>query len=344
MVNKMDFKIVTEFPEPPLFAAWLEFLSDANFATHYTTPGFFTDPFIRGGARFAVLAMDGEKIAAVLTAVGAGSKIESGFSVRPQVAFRKNADHAKAMKALHGGLLEHGGGDLQLAKFFSWEAVESAASLGFSAGRSAGESSVVMLDLAKGTDALFKDFSEARQREIKKAMKQNVLVVKDVETDDELQQLYKIHVEWSRLKNIEPDSLADFTFAINDREYRKTLIAVHNGKVVAGTFFRFCAGGVVEYAGNNSLAENQKLKPNPLVGWRAIEWACANNFMYFSMGASHEFLRRFGGEIVSTYSYTLDRTFLRRHENKERLKQLALNTYLTLPSSARDRIKRTFGK
>jgi hypothetical protein len=342
----MNYQILNAYPDVKTLAAWQDFLADAAYPTHYITPGFFTDPFIRGGERFAVLAFEGEKIAAVLTGVDTGKTIVSGLAVRPQTVFRKETDRAAAAKALLEGMLEKGGDSLEVINFHTWEPVEKSKSLGFSSEVCSGGDAVVMLDLAKGADVLFKDFSQTRQSELKKAMKKSELIVKDLETDGEIDELYAIHVEWNKRKGNLPDSREDFSRLAADKDNRKTLIAVYQGKVIAGTFFRFCSapgGGVIEYAGNNSLEEFQKLRPNPLIGWRAIEWACANNLTHFSMGASHEFLRRFGGDIRSNYRYTFDRTFLKRHEKKEKLKKLLVGTYLFLPVSARRKIKQAFG-
>ncbi len=201
-----------------------------------------------------------------------------------------------------------------------------------------------MLDLTKGGENLFKDFSQTRRSEIRQAMKKGEVTVKDLETEDELDQLYEIHVAWNKRKGNRADLREDFVKVSQDKDNRKTLVAIYEGKVIAGTFFRFCSGGLVEYAGNNSLEEYHKLRANPLSCWRAIEWAAENNFTHFSMGASHDYLRRFGGDIRSNYRYTFDRTFLKRHEKKEKLKKFLIGTYLFLPVSARRKIKQAFGR
>jgi lipid II:glycine glycyltransferase (peptidoglycan interpeptide bridge formation enzyme) len=195
-----------------------------------------------------------------------------------------------------------------------------------------------MLDLKNGADELFKGFAERRRSQIRKVVKQGLVVVKDLETDGELGQLYRIHCEWTAKKGIEPDKEDDFRSLIGAK-YRKTLIALHEGKVIAGTYFRYFPKGVVEYAANNSLQESQRLHPNELLAWRGIEWACERGFRWFSMGASHPFLARFGGEIRNTWRYRKDNTFLRVHSNRERLNRLALQTYRAIPEGLKQRIR-----
>lgn len=330
--------VITALPDADVSARWDDFLTNAPFATHYVTPDFFVDPFAGRGERFAILAIVGEQINAVLTGVKVNNKLVSGMAVRPQTAFRKGVDRHSAANALLRGLASHVGEADELITFHSWEAIDDLASFGYSHETAKGADRVVMLDLAKGADALFKDFSERRRTDLRKTMKQGKLEVKLLKTEDELAELYEIHKDWNARKGNVPDALESFGAMLTSR-HRATFIAIHEGKIVAGTYLRFVNGGVVEYAANNSLAEFQKLRPNELLGWRAIEWACENGFKKFSLGASHPFLARYGGELFSSHRYQLDRTFLKRHEMRERATRLAVRTYLSLPESVRKRIK-----
>jgi len=339
----MDFKVLSKYPENAELVVWEEFLAHASYTTHYTTPNFFTDPYIRGD-RFSVLAMDGEKVMAVLTGVDNGKRIVSGMPVRPQAIFRKDSDRLQALEALKNGLLEKGGESLELVDLHTWEQVDGIESLGFRARECVDADSIIMLDLSLGADAIFKGFSQTRRNEIRKELKKGLIEIRELETDEQIRELYEIHKDWNTRKGNPADPFEDYERAMKQRDNRAVFIAVHEGKIVAGSYFRFCPGGVVEYAANNSLPEFQHLRPNDLIGWHAIQWACAGNFTHFSTGGSHLFLRRFGGEVFSAWHYRLDRTFLRRHEVKESLKQLAVRTYLALPDGARNRIKQALGK
>lgn len=341
--TSMDFKVLTEYPDNAVREQWEEFLRHASYPTHYTTPNFFNDPYIRGD-KFAVLAMEGENIAAVLTGVENDRRIVSGLAVRPQVIFRTGLDRLAAIKVLTDGISEKGGKTLELIDLHSWESIEGVEALGFRSRHCTGEDSIIMLDLSKGTDEIFKGFSQTRRNEIRKELKKELVTIKELETDEEIAELYEIHKDWNSRKGNEPDRFEIFKSAMKQRENRKVFIALYEGGIVAGSYYRFCPGGVVEYAANNSLTEFQHLKPNDLIGWHAIQWACVGGFTHFSMGGSHLFLRRFGGEVFSAWHYRLDRTFLKRHEVKDSLKQFAVRTYLSLPDSARNRIKQTLGK
>lgn len=341
----MNWKVLTEYPDAETERRWNEFLGRAAYPTHYTTPNFLVDPFVRGGERFAVLACgDDGAVNGVLTGVFDGKRIVSGLPVRPQTAFLPGRDEAATAAALFEGMLEMGGDRLGFVEFHSWEPVEEFTGLGFQTEICEGDDSIVMLDLSKGADELFKDFSQTRRNELRKVMRRGEVGVKTLETEDELRELYEIHCDWNRRKGNEPDSREDFEFAASQTGYRKILVAVHDGRVIAGSYYRFCPGGVVEYAANNSLPEYLKLRPNDLLGWRSIEWACGEGFTHYSMGGSHLFLRRFGGELFQTRRYKMDMSLLHVHDMKEGLINLGLKTYRSLPSSVRSKIKDIAGK
>lgn len=340
----MNYKIFTEHPNKEWSQKWNEFLKRASFPTHYTTPNFFVDPFVRGGERFAVVSLEGEKITGVVTGVFDGKKIVSGLFVRPQFAIDKSFDVLKTAENLLEGLKEKGGAELEVAEFFSWEPVREFEEIGFSEREYGGEQGTIILDLSKGADALFKDFSQTRRNELRKAIKQNKVRISEVENLDELRELYAIHCDWNERKGNTPDKFEDFELAWKQKNYRKIFIAKHEEKIIAGSFYRFCPGGVIEYAANNSLTEFQKLRPNDLLGWHSIKWACENDFSLYSMGGSHLFLRRFGGDTASVFRYKMDFTTLKIHNIRETVGDFGIKTYKSLPVPVREKIKTVLGR
>ena len=193
-------------------------------------------------------------------------------------------------------------------------------------------------------DALFAGFSQTRRNEIRKALKKDLVEVKELETSEELDQMYAIHVEWCNRKGNPADTFEQMETAVSQRENRRTFIAKTDGKVIAGSFYRFCPGGMVEYAGNSSIPEYQRLRPNDLIGWYAIQWACGEDFTHFSMGGSHLFLRRFGGELIQTYRYRRDHSRLRLHDLREQTWELGLGVYKRLPPDVRANVKKVLVK
>lgn len=342
----MNWKVLTQYPDPDLREKWDAFLADAINPTHYTTPNFFVDPYVRGGEKFSVLTFDNSRrVTAVLTGIDSGKRIQCGLPTRPQLTLRRNiADKEEVAKALLGGLREQGGPDLGVISLFSWEELSDLESLGFRMQRSDAENSTVLLDLSKSSEEIFNGFSQTRRNELRKAIKQNLVEIKELETETELRELYDIHSDWNHRKGKVPDTFENMNLAVEQKDHRKVFIAKYSGRVIAGSFYRFCKGGLVEYAANNSLVEFQKFRPNDLIGWHAIQWACEQKFPTLSMGGSHLFLRRFGGEIFSSYNYRLDQTFWKRYDRQAQLEKIAKKVYLSLPNSVRQKLKQVRGR
>lgn len=337
----MRYTIVTSIPDDELAARWNAFLPGARFATHYVTPAYFTDPYVNG-ERFAILAhFRNDDIAAVLTGTRSDKRIMSGMFSRPQLAFPRKVNKKKAIAALASGLKELGS-DSVLTEVYTWEPVELHL-YGMRARQSSEETSIVMLDLSTGVDAIFAGFSQTRRNEIRRAEKKKLIEVKELETDAELIELYQIYCGWNERKGNTPDSIEKMKIAAGQPENRRVLIAKADGRVIAGSFYRFCPGGVVEYAANFSLPEYQSLRPNDLIGWRAIQWACSAGFSHFSMGGAHMFLRRFGGEVVTTYRYRHDPSLFRLHDLREGF-ELGIGALQLLPDNLRSGVRRILAK
>jgi len=95
---------------------------------------------------------------------------------------------------------------------------------------------------------------------------------------------------------------------------------------------RFFPGGVMEYAANSSLESALHLRPNDLLHWRAIEWACGEGLTKYSLGGAHLFLRKFGGEVVPTTRHRLDRSAFRRYAIGDWIAERAEDIRPFLPS------------
>lgn len=341
----MKHIVLTTKPDGDLAAKWNRFLAKSPLATHYVTPNYFIDPYVRG-ERFAVLAVDhNDHVVAALTGVRAGEKLISGMFSRPQMVIRDDSDGGEAIQALLSGLKEFGGGDkIGLTEIYSWKAVPEFTRHGMRTGLSNGATSVVMIDLSVGHDAIFAGFSQTRRNELRKGLKIGLVEVKELETEGELTELYQINCEWNARKGNTADSFEQMKTAASQRENRRIFIAKADGRVIAGSFYRFSPGGTVEYAANNSRPEYQKMRPNDLIGWHAIQWACENGFKYFSMGGSHLFLRRFGGEIMTTYCYRQDLSRFRMHDLRENAVQIGLGAYRRLPENIRGGMKKILSR
>jgi CelD/BcsL family acetyltransferase involved in cellulose biosynthesis len=79
----------------------------------------------------------------------------------------------------------------------------------------------------------------------------------------------------------------------------------------------------MEYAANSSLQSALHVRPNDLLHWRAIEWGCAEGLTKYSLGGAHPFLRKFGGEVVTTTRCRLDRSIFRGYTVRDWLADTA---------------------
>ena len=190
----------------------------------------------------------------------------------------------------------------------------------------------------------FEKFSQTRRSETRKAIKQGLVEIKEIETASELAELYKISCDWNARKGNANDSFARMQAAAVQRENRRIFIAKAKGKVIAGSFYRFAPGCVVEYAANFSIPAYHKLRPNDLIGWHAIQWACENGFSHFSMGGSHLFLRRFGGEVITTYRYKQDLRKFGMNVLRERTLEFGGEAYRRLPENLRHGMRKVFAR
>ena len=108
-VNGTDpsFQILHGRPARLIEAGWRACLADSDFSTHYTAPEYFCDPMLHGRKLFAVLSIVGEDVTAVMTGLHDADRVQSGLSLRPQIAFSRYADRPRAMNNLIAGLLRN---------------------------------------------------------------------------------------------------------------------------------------------------------------------------------------------------------------------------------------------
>jgi hypothetical protein len=202
---------------------------------------------------------------------------------------------------------------------------------------------LVMLDLTKGPDQLLKEMVGTRRTDIRKGIK-NGVEVREATTREDILAHYRIRGDWSTRKHLpfvsyRPEQTMEYL-----AHGRRIFVAVHDGEVIASSVVRFCKGGIVEYTSNASLRDKMILKPNDVLQWRIIEWACREGFTRYSLAGAHPFLRKFGGELIATYRYRLDRTFLRRHDARERLAGWGRRAFRAMPLRVQSGVRAALGR
>jgi hypothetical protein len=211
---------------------WREFLTRADFAAHYVSPEYFREPFFRDKQPFVILAWQGDRIVAALSGVHEGQQLTCGLMSRPQISLDNTADLAAVSDALVTGLLNEAGSE-KLITVYSWIPLDTLSTYGY---RCKQEEGVVMLDLTKGPDELFKQFAQSRRTDIRNAIKRGMEVV-IAETHEEFKAYYEIYADWCRRKKITPHSFAVIEEASN-LPNRRVFLVRYEGNFIAATIIR----------------------------------------------------------------------------------------------------------
>jgi hypothetical protein len=336
--------ILHDFPPPDLEARWREFLTRVEFPSHYNAPEFFREPIWKGKHPFAILAWEQGEIVGVLTGVHEGDEVESGLQSRPQVCLARSADPMTAGDALARGLFSEAG-RAKVISVYTWSStpLEAFERHGFRVREFEGN---VVLDLTQGPDALFKQLKLHKRQSIRQATKRGVEIF-EASSREDLLAYYDIQARWRqtpRKKIVYPAfSVQEFERRYRLRESFRLFLARYEGKIVAGLTVRFFPGGLLDFSNAASLDEFLDLKPNDLLYWKAIEWACSKAFPRVSLGGAHPFLRRFGGTLIPIHRYRLDRTWLRRHDLREAVFDKGRVGLRKLPRPLENAVRRLLG-
>lgn len=318
----MTFQILHEFPTSHIERAWRDYLTRVDVPSHYDAPEYFLDPLRAGDRPFAILALEDGRVTGSLTGFHLHGQVTCGLPSRPQICLDRTRDVAATQESLVRGLLREAD-SAGLINVYTWSSLElpAFAAQGFRCRRLEGN---VVLDLTRGEETLFQEFTKDRRRNIRFAEK-NGVEVREATTDQDIVDAYAVYCAWRKTerKQVQGDwSFEAFARTCRLTGNRRLFLARFSGKVIAINIFRFFPGGLFESAANSSLDEYIHLKPNDLLQWKGIQWACRQGLRRHSLGGAHPFLLRFGGSVVPVIRYRLDRTWLRRHDFREMAQDL----------------------
>lgn len=341
----MDFKILREFPSPDIETPWREYLTRVECPSHYDAPEFFLEPFWTDKRPFAVLAFSDAKITGVLTGLHNDNIVTCGLQSRPQISLDATADAEATLEALAEGLLAESA-NAGLVHVYSWSylTLPPFSKRGFRSRELPGN---VVLDLTLGADGLFKQFTKDCRRNIRFAEK-NGVEVREAENAQDIADAYQVYCAWrdTKRKKVVGDEMSFEVFekSLRMKGNRRLFVARLSGKAIAVNRFRFFPGGLFESSANSSLDEFIHLKPNNLLQWAGIQWACQNGLRRHSLGGSHPFLVRFGGTVVPILHYRLDRTWLRQHDLRYAVQGVGRRIERNLPSWIAKGVQKYAGK
>jgi hypothetical protein len=339
----MKYEIVHQFPSPEIEAPWRDFLNRLEIPSHYDAPEFFLEPFWTGKKPFAILACDGHRVMGILTGIHQEGHVVCGLPARPQISVAPAANSNTAFETLLAGLFKEAGRAKTLT-VYSWPHFDLAPFVdrGFRRRQLRGN---VVLDLTQGANTLFQQFPKDRRRNIRYAEKQGV-TVRVGENHEDFLRSFEVFRAWTGSNSKRRGRERTFeNFEMAQKlKNRLLLLAELSDKLIAINTFRFYSGGLFESAANFSLSEFLHLKPNDLLQWKGIEWACTHGLRRHSLGGAHPFLTRFGGTIVPVIRYRLDRTLLRQHDLREKIEDTARNALRRMPKPVQQKLRHALGK
>lgn len=141
-----------------------------------------------------------------------------------------------------------------------------------------------VINLDPDSQKLWNSIHHNKRRNIKMAEREGVEIIQS-QSHDDIESFCLLHEAAAKRGGFAPVPRAWFEEAskIYKRESWRIFLAKWNGKSIAGvfsvsdrkTFYALRAG---------SLTEGLKVRPNDLMHWKAMEWACANGYSKYNMG------------------------------------------------------------
>jgi predicted N-acyltransferase len=142
-----------------------------------------------------------------------------------------------------------------------------------------------VLGLETGLDTLNKRFHDSVRRGIHQAEKRGITVRLTSDGID-LERFHRLHVMTRKKLGVLPQPYAFFKSLFHhviSQNLGFMVMADCEGKTVAGVIF-LKYKDTIYYKFNASDENYLQKRPNHLVTWKAIQYACANNYKYFDFG------------------------------------------------------------
>ncbi len=171
------------------------------------------------------------------------------------------------------------------------------------------------LNLTEDESGIFSCFSDNTQRNIKKAIRED-LTIDISDTYESVKRYYYLHCLTRKRHGIPPQPLFFFRKIhqnIISKGYGFTILARHQQKIIGGAIY-FHFGKKAIYKFGASDIRYKKYRSNNLIMWEAIKWYAKNKYVNFDFGRTESIndgLRRFKlgwgaqEDVVNYYKYDL---------------------------------------
>jgi lipid II:glycine glycyltransferase (peptidoglycan interpeptide bridge formation enzyme) len=153
---------------------------------------------------------------------------------------------------------------------------------------SVGKINEYVVNLEGGAQKLWESIDHNKRRNIKKAVKEGVEVVQSHSHED-LETYISMHEATAKRKGFPtyPRSWFEATWKIYKPELSKVFLAYWKGKSVSGVHI-LIQGKTVYALSAGSRTEGWEVRPNDILHWKAMEWACENGYSKYDMGTVSE--------------------------------------------------------
>lgn len=127
-----------------------------------------------------------------------------------------------------------------------------------------------------------------KRRNIKKALEEGVEITQSHSNED-LNTFYALLRASAERGGFTPypHSLFETIWKTYSPELSKVFLAHWKGKSVSGVYV-MVQGKTVYALGGGSLTEGWGVRPNDLLHWKIMEWACENGYLKYNMGGVDE--------------------------------------------------------
>jgi lipid II:glycine glycyltransferase (peptidoglycan interpeptide bridge formation enzyme) len=145
-----------------------------------------------------------------------------------------------------------------------------------------------VVDLQNGIEHVWKNISHNKRRNIKKAMSMGVEVVESRRIED-LLIFYSMLTAAEKRRGFRSYPLWFFkaVWELYKPDLSKIFLARWGGKDVSGVFI-VMHGKTVFALAAGSFKEGWKARPNDIMHWKVMEWACQNGYSRYHMGLVSE--------------------------------------------------------
>jgi len=286
----MSESSIIEDPSAELWNSFLSMFSDGNFEQCFEYGEIARMAFPRTKVARLAVSCDGEFAGVVQGTYSSyfGFGMTLGVMRGPVVNMEKK-ENSRLIEGLLKALEDYGKRKRIIRARVSvpekWQLDEVFCKLGYAP---AGKLNEYVVNLEEGVDGLWRSVAHNKRRNIKKAMKEGVEVVQSRNHDD-LLAFYSMLEASERRGGFSsyPLSWFEAVWKIYRPELSKVFLARWKGKGVSGVFV-VIHGRTVYALAAGSFSEGWKVRPNDIMHWKIMEWACRNGYSRYHMGLVSE--------------------------------------------------------